>query len=327
MRGLFDHQTCDVPKEQREAMARSYGEQGTKELMKADYKHRGKLAITFGVIAILTMVILPPVGIGFAIAMIVVLTRSSKSRVATGTDAETLYRVNFLQPALLRVFGEKHTFMPERYLNDEDVFAAMPDTKGLTASSAIAGDSLLSFYQGDLPITFSHVTCKKYAGKDDDGDAKYENVWDGQVFETRYKTRINGSVRIVPTSKFLGHEHAGKYKKIDKSREVKVETDNIFFNEHFDVYASNQQDALFVLNPIVINFLSDNCNLGISQTMYVNSRCLIIGQEGVSYGDLFNTPTDFDKIDAMSVESKCGEAAKIGADIEEMIRAINGNVS
>ena len=34
MRGLFDHQTCDVPKEQREAMARSYGEQGTKELMK-----------------------------------------------------------------------------------------------------------------------------------------------------------------------------------------------------------------------------------------------------------------------------------------------------
>lgn len=204
-------------------------------------------------------------------------------------------------------------------------FEAMPDTKGLTSSRAIAGDNLLSFYHGDLPITFSHVTCKKYAGRDSDGDAKYEIVWDGQVFETKYKTRINGCVRIIPTSKFVGHEHSGKYKKIDKSREVKVETDNIFFNEHFDVYASNQQDALFVLNPIVINFLTDYYNLGISQTMYVDRRCLIIGQEGVSYGDLFNTPTDFDKIDAMSVESKCGEAVEIGADIHEMIRAINGN--
>ncbi|MGN0711476.1 MAG: DUF3137 domain-containing protein [Anaerovoracaceae bacterium] len=325
MNGLFGNQKSDVPKEQREAMARSYGEQGTKELMKADYKHRGRLAITFGVISILTLAILPPVGIGFAIAMIVVLTRSSKSRVDTGTDADTLYRVNFLQPALLKVFGEKHTFMPEGYLSDEAVFFAMPDTNGLTSSRAIAGDNFLSFYHGDLPVTFSHVTCRRYAGKDDDGDSKYEKVWDGQVFKTRYKNRINGYVRIVPTSKFLGHEHAGKYKKIDKSKEVKVETDNIFFNEHFDVYASNQQDALFVLNPIVINFLTDYYNLGITQTMYVNSRCLIIGQEGASYGDLFNTPTDFDKIDAMSVESKCGEAAKIGADIHEMIRAINGN--
>lgn len=325
MNGLFGNQKSNVSKEQRENMARSYGEQGTKELMKADYKRRGKLAITFGIISILTMPILPPVGIGFAIAMIVVLTRSSKSRVATGTDAETLYRVNFLQPALLRVFGEKHTFIPEEYLNDEAVFMAMPDTKGLTSSRAIAGDNFLSFYHGDLPVTFSHVTCKKYAGKDDDGKSEYQMVWDGQVFETKYKTRINGYVRIIPTSKILGHEHTGKYKKLDKAKEVKVETDNIFFNENFDVYASNQQDALFVLNPIVINFLTDYYNLGITQTMYVDSRRLIIGQEGFSYGDLFNTPTNFDKIDAMSVESKCGEAARIGADIHEMIRAINGN--
>lgn len=73
---------------------------------------------------------------------------------------------------------------------------------------------------------------------DSDGDGHhYEMNWQGELYEIESKKPFSGFTRIIPTTtNKLGKEVNHKFHKFDPQREVKVETDNIWFNEHFDVY-------------------------------------------------------------------------------------------
>lgn len=92
--------------------------------------------------------------------------------------------------------------------------------------------------------------------KDKNGRKEEKIVYSGQVYTAYYKTELPGKVRIFATKRMalVGKEALAGYPSKRKV-ETKIETENILFNDNFDVYTSDEQSAFFVLNPIVMEQL------------------------------------------------------------------------
>lgn len=92
--------------------------------------------------------------------------------------------------------------------------------------------------------------------EDNDGKRETKTVYSGQVYTAHYKTELPGTVRIFATKRMAltGKETNAGYPSKRKG-ETKIETENILFNDNFDVYASDEQSAFFILNPIVMEQL------------------------------------------------------------------------
>ncbi|MDE6208178.1 MAG: DUF3137 domain-containing protein [Lachnospiraceae bacterium] len=91
---------------------------------------------------------------------------------------------------------------------------------------------------------------------DKDDRTYYETSYMGQAYTGYYKTRLSGTVRIFATKimPVIKKEiNAGYVSK--RPEETKIETENIEFNDNFDVYATSEQDAFFLLSPLVMEQL------------------------------------------------------------------------
>ncbi|MBD5461860.1 MAG: DUF3137 domain-containing protein [Lachnospiraceae bacterium] len=91
---------------------------------------------------------------------------------------------------------------------------------------------------------------------DKDDRTYYETIYMGQAYTGYYKTRLSGTVRIFATrimAVIKKETNAGYVSK--RPEEIKIETENIAFNDNFDVYATSEQDAFFILSPLVMEQL------------------------------------------------------------------------
>ena len=96
-----------------------------------------------------------------------------------------------------------------------------------------------------------------HTNQDSEGNTTVIEDFKGQVLMAKYATGLVGHVRIVPTSRgFFGREFQVGYKKAENG-EKKIETEDIHFNETFNVYGTDEVSSRILLNPYLLTVLSE----------------------------------------------------------------------
>ncbi|MBQ8234244.1 MAG: DUF3137 domain-containing protein, partial [Bacilli bacterium] len=90
----------------------------------------------------------------------------------------------------------------------------------------------------------------KNVTRDSDGDTHITTYFEGYIIVRPVNINITRPVRIVTSNKNLGIEIADNF-PTRQNTEIKVDLENIQFNNIFEVYAGNEQDAFYVINPYV----------------------------------------------------------------------------
>ena len=91
--------------------------------------------------------------------------------------------------------------------------------------------------------------------EDSDGNTHTVEDFNGQVLSAQYLTGLRGHIRIVPTKRGLfGRERQPGYAKA-RNGESKIETEDIRFNETFNVYCSDEVSSRTLLNPYLLRTL------------------------------------------------------------------------
>lgn len=113
--------------------------------------------------------------------------------------------------------------------------------------------------------------------EDKDGNREFRTFYEGQVYTVHYRTNLPGYVRIFTTKMvpIVHIERAPGYSSKRKGEE-KIETENILFNDNFDVYATDQQSAFFVLDPVVMEQLLEMKNHYEQFGVYISQDDMII---------------------------------------------------
>lgn len=110
---------------------------------------------------------------------------------------------------------------------------------------------------------------------DSDGDTHTQDDFRGQVLRAQYETGLRGHIRIVPTK--MGLFRREKQRGYDKTRkgETKIETEDIRFNETFNVYCTDEVSSRALLNPYLLRALVEyRETYPVSLTMDENSVTL-----------------------------------------------------
>lgn len=91
--------------------------------------------------------------------------------------------------------------------------------------------------------------------EDSDGNTRTVEDFNGQVLTAEYPTGLLGHIRIVPTTRGLfGREKQKGYAKAQDG-ELKIETEDIRFNETFNVYCTDEVSSRTLLNPYLLRTL------------------------------------------------------------------------
>ena len=140
-----------------------------------------------------------------------------------------------------------------------------------------------------------------------------------------YMSNLEGYVRIMPSVMTInGKEHLEGFKKLQKDKETKVETENRFFNDNFEVYTNNEHTAFYVLTPYVMEQLMMMKryykNLGVA----VSGNQIMIAVDTKEY--LFAMPTNFKDVNNMSVENSKQELVKMLQLAQGIENSINGRI-
>ena len=112
---------------------------------------------------------------------------------------------------------------------------------------------MIRYKMGEKNYVFSNIHLLR-ASSSQNGGKNYRTIYEGQAYTAHYKTSLPGRVRIITTKRFLNNEVNVGYPSKRKG-ETKIETENIQFNDNFDVFATDEQSAFFVLNPVVMEQL------------------------------------------------------------------------
>lgn len=120
----------------------------------------------------------------------------------------------------------------------------------------------------------------------------------GQVYSIKNTHSLKGTLRIVPTKHFLNIKTQGGYLGA-MSGGKKIEIDDIWQNNHYNIYCTDEQSARMFLTPAVIELFNNNTsNCGLS--LYSNESRIYIA----AYNNkrLFAAPKDKDSLRSWSIE-------------------------
>ena len=120
----------------------------------------------------------------------------------------------------------------------------------------------------------------------------------GQVYSIKNTHSLKGNLRIVPTKHFLNIKTQGGYLGA-MSGGKKIDVDDIWQNNHYNIYCTDEQSARMFLNPAVIELFNNNtsdCRL----SLYSNESRIYIA----AYNNkrLFAAPKYKDGIRSWSIE-------------------------
>lgn len=183
------------------------------------------------------------------------------------------------------------------------------------------GSYLIRYEKNGKACTFSNLTLTR---REKDRNDNYYNkaVFVGQAYALRYKSRMQGTVRIMTTAQLLGKEILDGYRKLDKGREEKIETENQTFNEQFDVYATDAHSAFYVVTPVVMErLLAMKAKYG-SFGLAVSGERIEIALCSGYY--LFEPPESYREIETISVEKSKGEIQQMLLFAQCIEDAVNG---
>ncbi len=149
-------------------------------------------------------------------------------------------------------------------------------------------------------------------------------VFVGQAYVLHYKTDMAGYVRIMTTTMWMGKEALDGFRKQDKNREEKIETENQIFNEQFDVYATDAHTAFYVLTPLVMERLLAMKEKYGSFGVAVSGSEIAIALCTGYY--LFEAPQSYQGIENISVENSKNEIQQMLVFAQTIENAINGRI-
>lgn len=183
------------------------------------------------------------------------------------------------------------------------------------------GSYLIRYEKNGKACIFSNLTLTR---REKDRNDRYYNkaVFAGQAYELRYKSQMQGYVRIMTTTQWLGREVLDGYKKLDKNREEKIETENQIFNQQFDVYATSAHTAFYVVTPVVMERLLSMKEKYGSFGLAVSGDTIMIALCSGYY--LFEPPESYQEIENISVEKSKEEIQQMLMFAQFLEDTING---
>lgn len=262
-----------------------------------------------------------PMMIRYASAFLgtVVAIRFIKNWRGQSRDAKAAYDEKIMAKAVQEVMPGA-TLLPDDCMDGMDLYlrGVVPDFDDFQ------GSYLINYEKGGKACAFSNLTLTR---REKDHNDRYYNkaVFVGQAYVLRYKSQMQGTVRIMTTTQWMGRERLDGFKKWDKDREEKIETENQSFNEQFDVYATDAHTAFYVVTPVVMErLLAMKAKYG-SFGVAVNGREIAIALCSRYY--LFEPPESYQEIENISVEKSADEIRQMLLFAQLLEDTINGRTA
>ena len=139
----------------------------------------------------------------------------------------------------------------------------------------------------------------------------------GQVYSIKNTRSLKGNLRIVPTKHFLNIKTQGGYLGA-MSGGKKINVDDLWHNDHYNIYCTDEQSARMFLTPAVIDWFNNNTSdCGLS--LYSNESRIYIA----TYNNkrLFAAPRNKDSLRSWSIE-KAARNIKYAITFAEKIAEI-----
>ena len=202
-----------------------------------------------------------------------------------------LYESEILEPILQALYPSAK-IDAEHDISPSNVEEVVPAAKYYIQSGIIKLNNEKDIEIVDL---YAYTVSKGLAtGKDEIKHLHEITGFIGQV----YSIKNTHYLRIVPTKHFLNIETTGGYLGA-MSGGKKINADDLWHNEHYNIYCTDEQSARMFLTPAVINWFNNNTSdCGLS--LYSNESRIYIA----AYNNkrLFAAPKDKEGIRSWSIE-------------------------
>lgn len=206
---------------------------------------------------------------------------------------ELLYLEQFLTPILRQIYPNGTMSVKQDFSIDA--------VKTVTPSSEnYRGSTELSLHdEKDLSV-MNLYAYHVVENTDSKGRKERKEVTDfyGQVFRLRFPIAFNGHIRIVPTKKtgILKREVQNYPSKL--RNEVKIDTEDIEHNEHYNIYCTDELTARRFLNPTVLRWFDGHISDS-ATAIYIQNDWMYISRYTGSF--LFPIPKSVEDVDKLSV--------------------------
>lgn len=224
------------------------------------------------------------------------------------------YVDNFLLPVMREVLPDVEIDyeggIDSRVLND-----VTPKTK---KRSAFCHISFNDVYRTEFCNLWSYHTYE-----DSDGESHTVNDFIGQVLRAQYGTGLRGHIRVVPTEKgLLGREKQPGYDSARRG-EKKIETEDIRFNETFNVYCTDEVSSRTLLNPYLLRALVEYREMcPVTVTMDESSVAVAFYTNGYILG----RPQNKQEIEALSLSGEYQKVQNQLGKFYELLDTVNSQL-
>ena len=206
-----------------------------------------------------------------------------------------LYESEIIEPILQSIYPSAKIDM-EHDISPSNVEEVVPAAKYYIQSGIIKLNNEKDIEIVDL---YAYTVSKGLATGTDEIKHLHEITgFIGQVYSIKNAHSLKGNLRIVPTKHFLNIETTGGYLGA-MSVGKKINVDDLWHNDHYNIYCTDEQSARMFLTPAVINWFNNNTSdCGLS--LYSNESRIYIA----AYNNkrLFAAPKDKEGIRSWSIE-------------------------
>ena len=206
-----------------------------------------------------------------------------------------LYESEILEPILQAIYPSAK-IDTEHDISPSNVEEVVPAAKYYIQSGIIKLNNEKDIEIVDL---YAYTVSKGLAtGKDEIKHLHEITGFIGQVYSIKNTHSLKGNLRIVPTKLFLNINTQGGYLGA-MSGGKKINADDIWHKEHYNIYCTDEQSARMFLTPSVIDWFNNNTSdYGLS--LYSNESRIYIA----AYNNkrLFAAPKDKEGIRSWSIE-------------------------
>ena len=206
-----------------------------------------------------------------------------------------LYESEILEPILQTIYPSAK-IDTEHDISPSNVEEVVPAAKYYIQSGILKFNNEKDIEIVDL---YAYTVSKGLAtGKDEIKHLHEITGFIGQVYSIKNTHSLKGKLRIVPTKHFLNINTQGGYLGA-MSGGKKINVDDLWHNEHYNIYCTDEQSARMFLTPAVINWFNNNTSdYGLS--LYSNESRIYIA----AYNNkrLFAAPKNKDSLRSWSIE-------------------------
>ena len=225
-----------------------------------------------------------------------------------------LYESEILEPILQTIYPSAK-IDTEHDISPSNVEEVVPAAKYYIQSGIIKLNNEKDIEIVDL---YAYTVSKGLAtGKDEIKHLHEITGFIGQVYSIKNTHSLKGNLRIVPTKLFLNINTQGGYLGA-MSGGKKINADDIWHKEHYNIYCTDKQSARMFLTPSVIDWFNNNTSdYGLS--LYSNESRIYIA----TYNNkrLFAAPRNKDSLRSWSIE-KAARNIKYAITFAEKIAEI-----